>query len=78
MKTRLNAVLSATIAVLAANATAGTYTWTPNVSGLWSDATKWSPEGVPAKDDTVDFGGVYGSDTVVTVDSSPTVSFPDS
>jgi hypothetical protein len=78
MKTRLNAVLSATIAVLAANATAGTYTWTPNVSGLWSDATKWSPEGVPAKDDMVDFGGVYGSDTVVTVDSSPTVSFPDS
>ena len=78
MKTRLNTVLSATIAVLAANATAGTYTWTPNVSGFWSDATKWSPEGVPAKDDIVDFGGVYGSDTVVTVDSSPIVSFPDS
>ena len=72
----MNRILSALFACAAAVATAETHTWTPGVSGLWSDEKKWDTAKVPAENDTVVFGGGSAVDTVVEIGNAPTVSFP--
>ena len=76
MKIFMNRILSALFACAAAVATAETHTWTPGVSGLWSDEKKWDTAKVPAENDTVVFGGGSAVDTVVEIGNAPTVSFP--
>lgn len=66
-------VLSAVLAVLQMGY-AQTRAWTSGVSGSWSDSDKWTPNGVPAADDQVNFGTV-SADTKVTIGTAPSVSF---
>ena len=66
-------VLAAVLAVLQVGS-AQTRTWTSGVSGSWSDETKWTPNGVPAAGDQVNFGTV-SADTKVTIGTAPSVSF---
>ena len=66
-------VLAVVLAVLQVGS-AQTCAWTSGVSGLWSDPTKWTPNGTPADGDQVSFGTV-SDDTKVTIGTAPSVSF---
>lgn len=76
MKKLIDATTLAVLLAAVATASAGTYTWTPGVSGAWDDRTKWSPNGIPAAGDVVQFGGTYSVDTTVTIGNTATVAFP--
>ena len=78
MKNKPMTILSAAILSVASIAFGAEFSWNGGNLGSWNDKTNWSPEGVPGNGDTVDLSGVYGADTTITVDSSPTISFPDS
>ena len=78
MKKLIDATTLAVLLAAVATASAGTYTWTPGVSGAWSDETKWTPNGTPANGDVVQFGGAYNADATVTVGNTATVAFPQS
>ena len=67
-------VLAAVLAVLQVGS-AQTRTWTSGVSGLWSDPTKWTPNGTPVAGDQVSFGTAVSADTTVTIGTAPSVSF---
>jgi len=78
MKRLIDATALAALLAVAATASADTRAWTPGVSGSWDDDAKWSPNGIPADGDVVQFGGTYNADTIVTVGNTATVAFPDS
>ena len=75
MKRLIDATALAALLAVAATASADTHTWTPGVSGSWDDGAKWSPNGVPAAGDVVQFGGTYNADTTVTVGNTAAVEF---
>lgn len=75
MKKLIDATTLAVLLAAVATASAGTYTWTPGVSGAWSDETKWTPNGTPANGDVVQFGGTSTPDTTVTVGNTSAVEF---
>ncbi len=76
MKRLIDATALAALLAVAATASADTHTWTPGVSGFWDDSAKWTPNGIPAVGDEVQFGGTYNADTTVTVSNTATVAFP--
>ena len=76
MKRLIDATALAALLAVAAATYADTRAWTPGVSGSWDDGTKWSPNGIPADGDVVQFGGTYNADTTVTVGNTATVAFP--
>lgn len=75
MKRLIDATALAALLAVAATTYANTRAWTPGVSGSWDDGTKWSPNGIPADGDVVQFGGTYNADTTVTVGNTATVEF---
>lgn len=48
--------------------------WAGTGSGLWSNASNWSPAGAPAATDRISFGSAISGDALVTIDSGGAVA----
>ena len=64
----------ALVLVAAQSAHATTYTWTNSAGGSWSDASSWTPNGVPASAGDVAVLGSLGGDYQVTLDTDPAIA----
>src|SRR5688572_10277151 len=62
LRTLLPTILCGSIALLASTSQGATFTW-GNVTGVWGDAARWTPTGVPPATDPTTvlvFGGNVG------------------